>query len=104
MHPPPKVDKPSYASIVGSVDANASKYVATIRLQAPRVECIEKFGEMAKSIIQQYIDYRRRFEKKEGDAAYPKRIVFYRDGVDEGQFAKVKEKGSFNYPLFLQCL
>lgn len=43
MHPPPHSAKfgiPSYASVVGSVDANAVKYVAASRAQEGRKEDI----------------------------------------------------------------
>ena len=42
-------------------------------------------------MITKFIDYRKNFEKKQTNQA-PKRIVFYRDGVSEGQFKQVLEK------------
>lgn len=92
MHPPPGVsEKPSFAALVGSVDANAAKYVSILKPQGPRVELISELKEMAKYIINQYIAYRTHVEKKSKDAAAPKRILFYRDGVSEGQFPQVLE-------------
>src|SRR5882762_4550857 len=42
-------------------------------------------------MITKFIDYRTNFEKKQTNQA-PKRILFYRDGVSEGQFKQVLEK------------
>lgn len=42
-------------------------------------------------MISKFIDYRKNFEKKQTNQA-PKRIIFYRDGVSEGQFKQVLEK------------
>lgn len=42
-------------------------------------------------MITKYIDYRVKFEKRQTNQT-PKRIIFYRDGVSEGQFKQVLEK------------
>ena len=42
-------------------------------------------------MIRKYIDYRANVEKKQTSQA-PKRIIFYRDGVSDGQFKQVLEK------------
>jgi len=42
-------------------------------------------------MITKFIDYRTNFEKKQTNQS-PKRIIFYRDGVSEGQFKQVLEK------------
>lgn len=42
-------------------------------------------------MIKKFIDYRANFEKKQNNQA-PKRILFFRDGVSEGQFKQVLEK------------
>jgi eukaryotic translation initiation factor 2C len=42
-------------------------------------------------MIRKYIDYRANVEKKQTNQA-PKRIIFYRDSVSEGQFRQVLEK------------
>lgn len=47
MHPAPHtIDKPSYASVVGSVDTNAVKYVASSQAQTGRKEEILNLKEM----------------------------------------------------------
>lgn len=42
-------------------------------------------------MITKFIDYREKAEKKQTNKA-PKRIIFYRDGVSEGQFKQVLDK------------
>jgi len=42
-------------------------------------------------MVTKFIDYRTNFEKKQTNQS-PKRIIFYRDGVSEGQFKQVLEK------------
>ena len=42
-------------------------------------------------MLTKFIDYRTNFEKKQTNQS-PKRIIFYRDGVSEGQFKQVLEK------------
>jgi eukaryotic translation initiation factor 2C len=49
MHPAPNsLDRPSFASLVGSIDSDAAKYVATMRVQKSRKEEIDDFEAMAK--------------------------------------------------------
>jgi len=89
-HPAPGTEgRPSFTALVGSVDSNASKYVATHRAQASRVEGIADLEAMAIEIIKLYQGYRAGVEKK--GTPGPKRILFYRDGVSEGQFKFVLE-------------
>ena len=48
-HPAPHTtDRPSFASLVASVDPDAAKYIADCRVQKPRQEMIEDLGVMAK--------------------------------------------------------
>ncbi|KAG9103625.1 hypothetical protein FRC06_009399, partial [Ceratobasidium sp. 370] len=79
--------RPSFAALVGSVDSKASKYVATHRVQRSRVEGIIDFEEMAVYIIKMFQTYQQAQEKKVNPG--PKRILYYRDGVAEGQFQSI---------------
>ncbi|EIW82123.1 argonaute-like protein [Coniophora puteana RWD-64-598 SS2] len=89
IHPPPGSDgRPSFTALVGSVDSDSAKYVATSRVQASRVELIEDLQDMAKHILVKYMQYRQVVEKKTTGIA-PTRLYFYRDGVSEGQFQQV---------------
>ncbi|KAH7102563.1 eukaryotic translation initiation factor 2C [Auriculariales sp. MPI-PUGE-AT-0066] len=87
VHPPQDSKTvPSFAALVGNVDGDVSKYIARSRAQPPRQEMIDELGEMAKEILLMYGRYRDNVEKKAG---WPKRVIFYRDGVSEGQFQQV---------------
>ncbi|PFH53507.1 hypothetical protein AMATHDRAFT_187505 [Amanita thiersii Skay4041] len=78
---------PSYASLVANVDSNTSKYIAVTKVQTSRREIIEDLEEMCKTALEKYMSYRRGVEKAQNAA--PQRIIFYRDGVSEGQFKEV---------------
>lgn len=80
-HPSP-MDKtrPSIAAVVASMDANFVRHAATIRAQGHRVEQITNLKDMVMELMMQF------YHETKGK---PDRIVFYRDGVSEGQFHMV---------------
>lgn len=82
-HPPAgDKTKPSIAAVVASMDAHPSRYSATVRVQSHRQEIIQDLYPMVKDLLLQF--YRAtRFK--------PTRIIYYRDGVSEGQFLNVSE-------------
>ncbi|KAG6811309.1 hypothetical protein H0H92_008021, partial [Tricholoma furcatifolium] len=94
IHPAPGSDgRPSFTAIVANVDSNTAKYVACSRAQTSRQEMIEDLEEMSKHVLAKYQLYRSKVEKKKPLAvANPKRLIFYRDGVSEGQFKQVLEQ------------
>jgi len=51
---------------------------------------IDDLEGMSKYVLEMYMKYRTKVEKKPGTGA-PARIIFYRDGVSEGQFKQVLE-------------
>uniref|UniRef100_A0A8C7ZE26 Argonaute RISC catalytic component 3b n=1 Tax=Oryzias sinensis TaxID=183150 RepID=A0A8C7ZE26_9TELE len=79
---PPAGDgkKPSIAAVVGSMDAHPSRYCATVRIQKPRQEIIQDLASMVRELLIQFYKSTR---------YKPTRIIFYRDGVSEGQFRQV---------------
>ncbi|KAH6927292.1 hypothetical protein HPB50_001253 [Hyalomma asiaticum] len=90
-HHGPRDSRPSVAAIVASADDHASRYVAAIRPQEKadgkkRIEIILEMGAMVKSLFDLY--------KKGHEGKAPKAILFYRDGVSEGEFGKVYEEVS----------
>ncbi|KAG8963838.1 hypothetical protein FRC03_002522 [Tulasnella sp. 419] len=90
MHPGPgTMDKPSFAAVVANIDSATAKYIATSRAQTSRQEMIDDLEEMMVHVLTKYSAYRKEVEKK--SQVYPKRILFYRDGVSEGQFSQVKD-------------
>jgi len=99
IHPPPgATDRPSFTAVVGSVDSNAAKYVATSRVQTGRQEIIDDLKDMCKEVLTFYMTYREKVEKQRELA--PKRLIFYRDGVSEGQFRHVLD---LELPLIQQA-
>ncbi|CAB4437396.1 unnamed protein product [Rhizophagus irregularis] len=80
-HPAPGDNQsPSFAALCASMDAKASRYAASIRVQARRYEIIADLANMVKELLK--IFYQTCGRK-------PERILFYRDGVSEGQFNSV---------------
>ncbi|KAF7332103.1 Argonaute-like protein [Mycena kentingensis (nom. inval.)] len=93
IHPAPGSDgRPSFASLVGNVDSDTAKYIASSRVQTSRQEMIEELQPMCHHIIQMNMRYREMIEKKPAGSLAPKRIIFFRDGVSEGQFKQVLEQ------------
>ncbi|XP_077490052.1 protein argonaute-2-like [Amblyomma americanum] len=81
--------KPSIAACVGSLDLEFARYRASIRVQVQqqeavaRVEIIEDLKEMIKELLKAYyVETRNK----------PLRIIFFRDGVSEGQFDIVQDQ------------
>ena len=80
-HPSPQdVTTPSIAAVVASMDAHPNQYSAEVRIQKHRLEIIAELKEMVVILL-------RRFRSSTGVA--PEKIIFYRDGVSEGQFRDV---------------
>ncbi|KAG8947289.1 hypothetical protein FRC04_010865 [Tulasnella sp. 424] len=106
IHPPPESQgRPSFTAVVGSLDMHASKYVASCRPQTSKQEIIDDMEEMTKEVLMDYLGYRKQAEGKEGG---PKKMIWFRDGVSEGQFQQVidheipKIRGEFPDPLALK--
>ncbi|RGB28543.1 Piwi domain-containing protein [Rhizophagus diaphanus] len=80
-HPSPgEPSRPSIAALCASMDAKASRYSASIRVQTGRTEIIADLANMTKELLKTF--YQTCGRK-------PERILFYRDGVSEGQFDQV---------------
>ncbi|KAK7450614.1 hypothetical protein VKT23_012924 [Stygiomarasmius scandens] len=92
MHPAPGSSTPSFTAVVGNVDTGVAKYVATSNVQESRVEIIADLYDMAKSILLNYKQYREAEEKIASNRSAPKRLIFFRDGVSEGQFTQVRDQ------------
>ncbi|KAJ7180167.1 argonaute-like protein [Mycena crocata] len=93
IHPAPGSDgRPSFTALVANVDSDTAKYIAASRVQTSRQEMIEELQGMSKHCLSMYMRYREMAEKKAPAASAPKRIIFYRDGVSEGQFKQVLEQ------------
>ncbi|KAF8558461.1 Piwi-domain-containing protein [Imleria badia] len=83
-HPAPGVhDQPSVATLVSSYDRNGMKYNAYTTIQPPRLETMDQLQSMARKAIDDFGSINQ---------AAPGRIVFFRDGLSEGEYVKVAEK------------
>ena len=57
MHPAPgSDDRPSYASLVGSIDTSGVRYVSTMEVQTSRKEIIEAMESMSTVRLQAILD------------------------------------------------
>jgi len=81
-HPAP-ADRitPSISAVVGSYDNEFSNYYTTIKMQPKSRE------EMIKKLDQMIIELLNNYQKCQ--KSLPQKIIFYRDGVSDGQFEQV---------------
>lgn len=80
--------KPSIAACVGSMDSVPSKYRAAVRVQIQREEAVARV-EIIEDLQAMVVELLRAFHRETRQK--PERIIFYRDGVSEGQFAYVQD-------------
>ncbi|CAB4018547.1 argonaute-2-like isoform X2, partial [Paramuricea clavata] len=71
---------PSIAAVVASKDSYPTLYNAEVRVQTHRQEMIADLKEMVKILLKKF---------RASTGAIPGKIIFYRDGVSEGQFRDV---------------
>ncbi|KAF8575507.1 Piwi-domain-containing protein [Ramaria rubella] len=88
-HSAPDSDRPSLAGLVSSVDEFMCRYVSSTRVQESRVEIIQDIEAMVTNACNKFSEY----QKISGRGSmFPRRVVFYRDGVSEGQFDQVAQE------------
>jgi eukaryotic translation initiation factor 2C len=76
-HPGPGLAKRSVTGIVFSYDQGATKYAALTDIQQPRVEIIELLQKMMEQALGRFIEVNK---------VPPRRVIFFRDGVSEGEY------------------
>ncbi|TPX48755.1 hypothetical protein SeMB42_g00312 [Synchytrium endobioticum] len=79
-HPPGGGSGPSIASVVGTMDRRFSFYNSVIKCQGSRVEGISDLTASVMELLQNF---------QESSKVFPQRVVFFRDGVSEGQLFEV---------------
>ncbi|GAA5908466.1 hypothetical protein JCM6882_001274, partial [Rhodosporidiobolus microsporus] len=79
-HASPGSIAPSVAALVGSMDERATVYGSAISVQPSRLEVCAHLEEMMLKVLGQ-------FTEKHNQP--PQRIIFFRDGISEGQFSQV---------------
>lgn len=82
-HPPSGSSSPTMVGFVYSVDSRGVDYRAEIQVQPPRVEIVSTVGQMMLDAL---------FQFSRTGSRIVTRVVFYRDGVSEGQFEEVANK------------
>lgn len=82
-HPAPgsKI-KPSVAAVTASYDSQASQYTFRWRLQGARVEMIQDMEAIVRELL---------LECRQNTKTLPKTIIYFRDGVSDGEYDKVVE-------------
>lgn len=73
------------------MDGHPSRYSASVRVQQHRQDIIKELSHMVKDLLMEF--YKSTLYK-------PARIIFYRDGVSEGQFQQVSVNQIFFILLF----
>ncbi|KAF8806120.1 argonaute-like protein [Phlegmacium glaucopus] len=90
IHPAPGAEgRPSFTTLVSSIDSTTAKYIAISRVQTGRQELIDDLEEMCTEALGKVQKYQSIVEKRK---APPTRLIFYRDGVSEGQFSQVLDQ------------
>ncbi|KAH7314219.1 Piwi domain-containing protein [Rhexocercosporidium sp. MPI-PUGE-AT-0058] len=89
--------RPSIAGIVATNDETSFHYLASARLQTGKQEYIEDLRSMIKERVKAWYMKMKDMPthpvgKRTGDAWFPKRILFYRDGVSESQYGMVRHQ------------
>lgn len=82
-HPAPFSNEPSIAGIVASTDPHGARYISSTRIQSSRQEDIADLKGMMVGLLTRF---------KEKTKTLPERVIFYRDGVSEGQFEIVRDQ------------
>ena len=77
-------DENSLSSVVASMDMDGGRFISRVELNTARVDIIENLGSMFGDLLLEH--YQRNGNRK------PDAILYYRDGVSEGQYNEVMAK------------
>ncbi|KAI0670510.1 Piwi domain-containing protein [Trametes maxima] len=98
-HPGPGVaTRPSVTGLVASVDPMVSKMTSFAEVQQPRQEIIEHLEKMMMGALKDWQSYKLNPNPNPDPKATPpprpppRHVLFYRDGVSEGEFRQVAER------------
>jgi eukaryotic translation initiation factor 2C len=81
------LDAPSIACIVGSVDNEGGRFLGSARLQSKD----KKDREIIDHVQEMVVERIRAWMKLTGSTTPPANIIYYRDGVSEGQYRQVRD-------------
>ncbi|KAI9783515.1 MAG: hypothetical protein M1839_003685 [Geoglossum umbratile] len=77
MNPPP----PTFAAVCGTYDRDCVKYTAVATAQGGKEQVISGFEDVARELLVRY--------KEKNSGNMPEAILYYRDGLSEGEFAHI---------------
>ncbi|CAG8498958.1 572_t:CDS:10 [Ambispora gerdemannii] len=80
-HPSFGSNKPSIAAVTASMGYSYTKYYGRVSQNTPRDEKIDNLTEMTTSLLEAF--------KNQNQGHLPHQIIYYRDGVSEGQFRAI---------------
>ncbi|KAJ4376169.1 hypothetical protein N0V83_001450 [Neocucurbitaria cava] len=80
----------SLAALVGSVDDTFGQFYESMRYQERNKEIIQDVYEMTKQRLEAFFNHPEGHARKPRNRL-PKRILYYRDGVDNGQYYAVRK-------------
>jgi eukaryotic translation initiation factor 2C len=81
------LDAPSIACIVGSVDHEGGRFLGSARLQSKD----KKDREIIDHVQEMVVERIRAWKDGTGSTMPPANIIYYRDGVSEGQYRQVRD-------------
>lgn len=76
------------ATLTGSINRFATRYVAAARNQTPGQELIDDLASMTEFCMKEYV---KTTTSSQGERKLPEKLIYYRDGVSEGQFDAILE-------------
>ncbi|RPD66004.1 Piwi-domain-containing protein [Lentinus tigrinus ALCF2SS1-6] len=93
-HPGPGINnRPSVTGMVATVDPDVNMMTSAASIQRPRLEIIQDLDKMVKAALGDWRAWRaNNIPGYEQNQLPPKYIIFYRDGVSEGEFSQVAEQ------------
>jgi len=96
-HGAPGSDNPSMAALTCSMDKLGIRYAAACETNGYRVEMIttDNINNMLKPMIQHWTQH-------VGGGKFPSRIIYFRDGVSEGQYRHVLEQEVYDMKALLK--
>lgn len=77
MNPPP----PAFTALCASWDKDCTAYTSVVNAQSATEQLIQDFGTMVHELMKRY--------QERNNGAVPESILYYRDGLSEGQFAQI---------------
>jgi len=82
-HPAPGENRQSIVAVVASMDVVGFQFSGRIKVQEGGQEVIDGLRDLVRELL---LAFQRQVNKR------PARILFYRDGVSEGQYADILDK------------